>query len=216
MILFEAAVLQKAHLSGLFLEIPWPATAKFPGTNFSRHSVPIGAGLFQCLFDSRIINAPLAEVEADTHGAFALVDTGLHEALGETSIILKALIRQSPHSLLRHSRIEAFVDQFLRKLNLPVFATREKVHGFLARLEDGRKAIFPRFREKIADFFMQGLQCYASFATAFTSSAALSAGATVFGNSLALILPSISSAISALLLRNSRTFSLPCPMRSSP
>ncbi len=57
---------------------------------------------------------------------------------------------------------------------------------------------------------------YASFATASASPAASSTAATVFGSSLDRIFPSISSAISGLLLRNSRTFSLPWPMRSSP
>ena len=83
-----------------------------------------------------------------------------------------------------------------------VLAPREVVHRLLAG-----------FDRVGGSFFVDHASC-ATGSSAASSSA--TGTLTVSGSSLARIFVSISAAVSGLAFRNSRTFSLPWPMRSSP
>ena len=154
MVLLETAVLEESHLARFFLEVRRHGLAEFFYALFPGQGIPIRCSFLEGELDSRVGYAALREVEANPDRAFALVDAGLDEAVGETLVALQAIGSKLSHRQMGNIAIVAFVSQFPDQLSLPIFAARQEVHGFLAGFKRRRKAIFLLVGEKIADFFM--------------------------------------------------------------
>ena len=157
MVLLETPVLEEAHLPGLFLEVRRQVLAEFLDTLFPGERSPVDTSFLKCDLYERVAYALLPEIQPDTDRALALVDAGLDESFGEALVALQAVLGKSRDGLGRNIAFEAFIRQFANQLRLPVFATGEEVHRFLASLKRRRKTIFPLVGEKIVYFFVDWL-----------------------------------------------------------
>ena len=155
MVLLETPVLQKPHLARSFLEVGGRGITKFLDALLPGQGVPIRISFCEGMFYSGIRYATLPQIKANADRTFALIDARLDEAVGKSLIALQAIAGQLRDCLFRNVAVEPFGSQLPDQLSLAVVTARQKVHGFLSRFEGRRKTIFPRFGEKIADFFVE-------------------------------------------------------------
>ena len=154
MVLLETPVLEKPHLASFFLEISRCGLAEFFDALFPGQGIPIRRGFLEGHLDNRVGYAALREIQANADRAFALVDAGLNEAVGETLIALQSIGGKFNYRRFCNIAVEAFVSQLPDQLGLAIFAACQEIHGFFPRFEGRRKTIFPLIGEKIADFFV--------------------------------------------------------------
>lgn len=158
MVLFKASVLQEAHLLCFGLEVWWYAGTEFSQANIAGEFKPVCRIFLYCTLNSAIPDSSLTQIQSNSDGALALIDTRLNESLGESLVVLQAIFSEFANSLLGHAAVVALVRELPDEFGLSVFSSGQKIHGLLASFDRTRKTIFPHIGEKIADFFVNLLQ----------------------------------------------------------
>jgi len=135
MVLLKTPVLEKPHLASFILEVGRCVLTELFDTLFPGQGKPIRLSFLEGDLGGGIGYATLPEVQANTHRALALINAGLHEAVGETLIALQAIGGELRYRLFGSVALEAFAGQLLYQLSLAVFAASQKVHGLFPSFE---------------------------------------------------------------------------------
>ena len=170
MIGLEAPILQEAHLPGFLLEVRRQPVAELLRSNFPGQRMPVRVGHVERGIDSVLTDTTMFEIQADPDRPFSLVEPRLDETLGKALVALQVVLCEREHSLLGDTVIKALARQLFDEFLLPVFASGKEIHGFLASLFGGRKAIFLLGGEKTAYFFVHELQWESRLVAAPTKS----------------------------------------------